>query len=82
MPTSRKQTLLLVSEDSTYDKHPSKNEIMEGYTSDSIKSFPMVINWQYVDLDHDGVWDQFRLNWFEPNAIVKRTTFCTIPDEN
>lgn len=80
MYTFRKQTLLEISEDFTYDKYPSKNEIMEGYTNDGIKNFPMVINWQYVDLDKDGKWDQFRLNWFEPNAFAKRTMFCTIPD--
>jgi len=53
---------------------------MEGYTTDGIKNFPMVINWQFVDLNKDGDWDQFRLNWFEPNAYFKRTMYCNIPD--
>ena len=78
--TFRKQTLIEISEDITYDNYPNKNEIMEGYATDGIKSFPLIINWQYVDMNKDGKWDQFRLNWFEPNAIVKRTMFCSIPD--
>lgn len=78
--TFRKQTLLEKSEGETYDKFPSKNEIMEGYATDGTKYYPIVINWQYVDLNKDGKWDQFRLNWFEPNAHAKRTIFCTIPD--
>ena len=80
LTTFRKQTLIDKSNGETYDKFPSKNEIMEGYGTDGIKNFPMVINWQYVDLNNDGKWDQFRLNWFEPNAKAKRTMFCTIPD--
>lgn len=80
LTTFRKQTLIEKSEGETYDKFPSNNEVMEGYATDGIKYFPMVINWQYVDLNKDGKWDQFRLNWFEPNANAKRTMFCTIPD--
>lgn len=62
--------------DTLSDGTISMNNIFTAIASDGAKQFRLTVNWQYVDLDLDGVIDQFRFHWIEPNAYHKRIIYC------
>lgn len=66
--------------DTLSDGTPCINSIFTATASDGIKYFSLTINWQYVDLDRNGVFDQFRFHWMEPNAYHKRIIYCGLQD--
>lgn len=56
------------------------NSLLTAIASDGGKRFPLTINWQYVDIDRDGMIDQFRFHWMEPKAYHKRIIYCHLQE--